>query len=61
MDPDLATPLLSMTAAKTQQSAQVAMLKKQHEMDQALFSMIDAAVRSIPAPGGQGLKVDKTA
>lgn len=61
MNVDLATPIMSMNAAKTQQSVGIAVLKSQQEMDKALLAVIDEAVRSVPAPDGQGLKVDKTA
>jgi len=61
METDLAAQIMSVSAAKTQNSAQIAMLKKQTEMDRSLLAMIDEAVRSIPAPDGQGIKIDKTA
>lgn len=60
MDIDLATQLVGMRAAQVQQSAAIAIVKKNHEMDMLLISLLDEAARSAPPPG-QGTKVDKLA
>ncbi len=57
---EIATHLATMSAAKTQGQAQMAIVRKQHEMEMSLIAMIDEAVRSAPPPG-QGTQVDKTA
>jgi hypothetical protein len=61
MDMDLVTQLLSMRMGATQQAAQFAMVRKNHQMQMSLVDMLDQAVRSAPAPAGQGLVVDKRA
>ena len=61
MDMDVTTQLLAMRAGATQQAAQMAMVKKNHEMEMQLVNMVAEAVRSAPAPTGQGLVVDKRA
>jgi len=61
MDIDLAARMTSLSTAKTQHSAQIAVLKKQTEMDRSLVAMLDEAVRSVPAPNGPGQQVDRTA
>lgn len=60
MDSDLTTQLTMMRSAQTQGQAQIAIAKKQHEMDMSLVTMIDDVARSAPPPG-QGTKVDKVA
>jgi len=57
---EIATQLAMMSAAKTQGQAQIAIVKKQHEMEMSLIAMIDEVARSAPPPG-QGTQVDKTA
>jgi hypothetical protein len=58
---DVATQLLSMRMAGTQQAAQMAILKKNHEMEMSLVNMLADVAKSAPAPAGQGLVVDKRA
>ncbi len=60
MDMDLSTQMVALQGAKMQFSAQVAIVKKNHEMDMALIDMVDQVARSAPPPG-QGTKVDKLA
>lgn len=60
MDTDLAVQALAMKQAQTQQVAQYAILRKQHEMQTDLIAMLSEAVKSAPPPG-QGLSVDKIA
>ena len=52
--------LLSMKMGQTQQLAQIAIMRKSHQMDMALADMIGEATRRAPPPG-QGRHVDKTA
>ncbi len=52
--------LLSMKMGQTQQLAQIAIMRKSHQMDMALADMIGEATRRVPPPG-QGRHVDKTA
>jgi hypothetical protein len=60
MDTDLATQLVSMRAAGTQQTIAMAILKKNHEMEMSLLQTLDQVARSAPPPG-QGTRVDKLA
>lgn len=60
MDTDLSTQMTALQGARTQFSAQIAMVKKNHEMDMALIQMVDQVARAAPPPG-QGTKVDKIA
>lgn len=56
---DVTSQLLAMRMAGTQQAAQMAMVKKNHEMEMALINMVAEVARSAPAPSGQGLVVDR--
>jgi hypothetical protein len=60
MDTDLSTSLMMARSTAMQFSAQVAIVRKNHEMDMALIQMVDEAARAAPPPG-QGTKVDKLA
>ena len=60
MDMDLATQMTALQGARTQFSAQIAIVKKNHEMEMALINMVDQVARAAPPPG-QGTKVDKLA
>lgn len=60
MDTDLSSQLIAAQSSKTQFSAQIAVVKKNHEMEMAVVNIVDQAVRSAPPPG-QGTKVDKIA
>jgi len=57
---DLTASLLAARTASTQQSVALAVVKKNHEMQQAMVQMIDEVARSAPPPG-QGRVVDKVA
>lgn len=54
------TTAVSMTAVKTEQMMQIAMLQQQQAADQAVVSLIRQAVDNPPAPlpEGQGQRVD---
>lgn len=56
---EVATQLIAMRMAGTQQAAQMAIIKKNHEMEMGLVDMIAQVAKS--APAGQGLVVDKRA
>lgn len=58
---DVAMQLMAMRASATQQSASMAIMKKNHEMEMSLVNMISEVARFAPAPSGQGLVVDKRA
>lgn len=58
---DVATQLIAMRMAGTQQAAQMAFLKRDHEMQMSIVNMVAEVARSAPAPAGQGLVVDKRA
>lgn len=58
---DVATQLIAMRMAGTQQAASMAMVKKNHEMEMALVNMVAEVAKSAPAPSGQGLVVDRRA
>ena len=58
---DVTTQLLAMRMAGTQQAAQMAIIKKSHEMEMSLVNSLMEVARSAPAPSGQGLVVDTRA
>lgn len=60
MDSDPTMQLLTMRSAQTHGAAQIAVLKKQHEMEMSLVQMLSEAAQA-PPPKGQGLVIDKTA
>lgn len=60
MDIDPVASVLAARTAGTQNTIQLAVLKKSHEMEMSLLSMIDQQVRAAP-PAGQGTRVDKLA
>jgi hypothetical protein len=60
MQTDLAAQIVTMNAAQTRQLATIAVMRKQHQMQQQLVDLIDTVTRAAPQPG-QGAHVDKTA
>ena len=60
MDIDPVTSVLAARTAATQNTIQLAVLKRNHEMEMSLLQMVDQQVRAAP-PAGQGTKVDKVA
>ena len=60
MNTDLSTQMLQMNSAKLQNSVQIAVFKKAHEMQTDLINTLIQVSQSAPPPG-QGRKVDKTA
>lgn len=63
MAEDLTVQLLAMQQAGGRELAQIAVLRKQHEMEQAVVNLIDEVSSKAPppAPPGTGLVVDKQA
>jgi hypothetical protein len=63
MAEDLTIQLLAMQQAGGRELAQIAVLRKQHEMEQAVVNLIDEVSSKAPppAPPGTGLVVDKQA
>lgn len=61
MDTDLATSLAAAQSTATRFSAQVAIVKANHQMELALVQMVDQAAARAAPPPGQGTKVDKLA
>lgn len=63
MADDLTVQLLAIHQASGQQAAQIAVMRKQHEMEQAIVNVIDevSSKSPPPAPPGTGLVVDKRA
>jgi|KBSMisStandDraft_5_1062788.scaffolds.fasta_scaffold7885463_1 hypothetical protein len=63
MAEDLTIQLLAMQQAGGRELAQIAVLRKQHEMEQAVVNLIDQVSSKAPppAPPGTGLVVDKQA
>lgn len=57
---ELASSVIGLKQAATLQTASMAVIKKQHEMETQLINMIAKAAQSAPPPG-QGTHVDKTA
>jgi hypothetical protein len=60
MDVSAVTQLVAMRAASTQQSAMIAIVRKNHEMEMSLLQMLDQTARAAP-PAGQGRQVDRLA
>ena len=57
---DVAEMMVNMRATQTQSLVQIAMLKKSHEMQMDLITMLTDVAKSVPPPG-QGTRVDKSA
>jgi hypothetical protein len=57
---DVAEMMVNMRATQTQSLVQIAMLKKSHEMQMDLITMLTDVAKSVPPPG-QGTRVDKHA
>jgi len=60
MDTDLASSLMTARTAQTQQSVQIAVFKKQHDMQTQLLDMLFQPAQAT-LPPGQGTQVDKSA
>jgi hypothetical protein len=60
MNTDLSTQVLAMNSAKLQNSMQVAIFKKAHEMQTNLLETLMQTALSAPLPG-QGIQIDKLA
>jgi len=60
MNTDLSTQMLAMNSASTQNSIQIAVFKKQHDMQTELLNTLTQSALA-PAPAGQGVKIDKQA
>ena len=60
MNTDLSTQMLQMNSAKLQNSVQIAVFKKAHEMQTDLINTLIQVSQAAPPPG-QGTRVDKTA
>ncbi len=56
---DVTSQLVALRLAGQQQAAQLALMKKAHEMEMSLVSMLAEAAKSTPPPAGQGLVVDR--
>ena len=60
MNTDLSTQIMQMNSTKLQNSMQIAVFKKAHEMQTDLLETLMQKALSAPPPG-QGVKVDKLA
>ncbi|MDP1732697.1 MAG: hypothetical protein Q8L54_16285 [Devosia sp.] len=60
MDTDLATALEAARPTAARFTAQIAMVKANHELEMAAVRMVDEVSRPAPPPG-QGAKLDKMA
>lgn len=58
---DLALGMVAAKQGQTRHLMQMAMVKKQHEMEMDLINMLTQAVENAPAPEGTGTRVDKSA
>lgn len=58
---DMALAALATKQALTQHKAQIAIVKKSHEMEMNLINMLTQAIENPPAPAGTGTLVDKSA
>ena len=61
MDIDPVASVLASRSAGTASAIQLAVLKKNHDMDMQMAAIVDQQVRSAPAPMGQGTRIDKIA
>jgi hypothetical protein len=61
MSADIVSTVMLTLASQMQQSVGIAVMRKRHQMDQAIVQMIDELTRTAPPPSGQGLTVDKRA
>ena len=63
MAEDLTIQLLAMQQSGGRELAQIAVLRKQHEMEQSVVNLIDEVSSKAPppAPAGMGRVVDKQA
>ena len=63
MAEDLTLQLLTLQQSGTRELAQIAVMRKEHQMDMAVVDMIDEVTSKVPppAPPGTGLVVDKQA
>ena len=60
MNTDLAMQMIGMNTIATQNSVQIAVFKKAHDMQADLLNTLMQTALSAPPPG-QGLKIDKLA
>ena len=60
---EIAGTAVAMRAAQTQQSAQLLMVRQNHQMEQNMINMLTQAIESAkaPAPAGMGGQIDKSA
>lgn len=60
---DMAMAMVASKQAQTVHTAQILMVKKQHEMEMSLINMLTQAVEAAkpPVPSGMGAVVDKHA
>ena len=58
---DVAATMIAMKQAGTQQSIQIAVMRKQHQMQQQVLQLIDDVTSKAPAPTGTGRIVDRQA
>jgi hypothetical protein len=62
MAEDLTLQLLTLQQSGTRELAQIAVMRREHQMDMAVVDMIDeVASKAPPPPPGTGLVVDKQA
>lgn len=61
MNTDLSMQMMQMNSAKLQNSMQIAVFKKAHDMQADLMNTLIQVSQSAPPPPGQGTRVDKTA
>jgi hypothetical protein len=60
MDSTLSTQLATAQAASTRHAVAIAVVRKNHEMQMSLVTMLQQAVQP-PPPPGQGVRLDKLA
>lgn len=59
MNTDLSAQMLALNSMATQNSVQIAVFKKSHDIQTDLLETLMASAKVAPPPG-QGLKIDKT-
>jgi hypothetical protein len=61
MSADIVSTVMLTIASRTQEGVAIAVLRKSHQIDEAMLQMIDDVTRAAPAPAGQGQAIDKRA